>query len=44
MLSELNHLISSIQEPYKPWFDESYKIYPTDKPSIEALKKQKSTL
>ncbi len=29
------------KEPYKVWFDENYKIYPTDKPSIEALKKAK---
>ena len=27
------------KEPYKVWFDENYKIYTTDKPYIEALKK-----
>lgn len=29
------------KEPYNVWYDESYKIYPVDKPSINALKKAK---
>ncbi|GGP01476.1 hypothetical protein GCM10010992_02000 [Cloacibacterium rupense] len=29
------------KEPYKDWYNESYKIYPTDKPTIESLKKAK---
>lgn len=29
------------KEPYKVWYDDSYKIYPTDKPTITELKKAK---
>ena len=29
------------KEPYKPWYEESYNIYPTDKPTISELKKAK---
>jgi hypothetical protein len=29
------------KEPYKPWYDENYNIYPTDKPTISELKKAK---
>lgn len=29
------------KEPYKAWYDENYNLYPTDKPSINDLKKAK---
>lgn len=41
MLLGVQSLNQFKKEPYKPWYDESYNIYPTDKPTISELKKAK---
>lgn len=41
MLLGMQSLDQFQKEPYKDWYNESYNIYPTDKPTIEGLRKAK---